>query len=107
MTISPLQNDYVTKSEFSDFRNTVNERFDTVDERFDAIDRKFDEFKEGINKDFRRYTDLILEKFQHDLKTTTEYLEHKIDKKLDREEFFVFMEGYYERIMNGIKANKQ
>lgn len=120
MTISPLQNDYVTKSEFGYFRDTVNKRFNTIDKKFDSIDKrfnvidqrfdimdkKFDKFREEINKDFKMHTDFLCEKFQHDLKTTIEYLEYKIDKKLGKEDFFVFMEGYYERIIKGIKENK-
>lgn len=82
--------DYVTKSEFNefktemyDFRDEVNQRFSRVDKRFDIIDRKLIDMEENI----RRSMALLHEQFKEDLKTSMEYFTDIDRKKLDKEEF--------------------
>ncbi len=99
MTLLPLQQDYVTKSEFESFRDDVRERFDSIDNRFSVIDQKFESFKDEIintlRDDFARQTGIILETFQHNLKASMEYMESRLDKKLDKSEFYEYMELHF------------
>jgi predicted transcriptional regulator len=120
MTLSPLQQDYVTKTEFKDFRDQVNDRFDKIDVQFEQIDAKFDKIdarferidcqfseidKKFVNckdeiintlkDEFARQTGIILETFQHNLKASMEYMDSKLDKKLDKSEFYEYMELHF------------
>ena len=115
ITLSPTQQDYVTKTEFKDFRDEVNNRFDKIDVQFEQIDARFDKIdsrfeqidarferidgqfseidKKFVNwkdeiistlkDEFARQTGIILETFQHNLKASMEYMDSKLDKKLD------------------------
>ena len=120
MTLLPLQQDYVTKSEFEAFRDETRERFDSIDQkfdkidnrfigvndkfktidcRFDAIEKKFECFKDEIintlRDDFARQTGIILETFQHNLKVSMEYMESRLDSKLDKNKFYEYMEIHF------------
>ena len=112
-TLSPLQQDYVTKAEFNEFRSEVNDRFDRIDAKFDDIDAKFDKIDERFVKidekfvtwkdeiintltdEFSRQTGIIIETFQHNLKASMEYLDAKLDKKLDKAEFYEYLEIHF------------
>lgn len=141
MTLSPLQQDYVTKTEFNGFRaetsarfdkidkkfeqiderfEQIDERFEQIDERFDKIDEKFDKIDENfaqigvqffevdrkfvtwkdeiintLTNEFSRQTGIIIETFQHNLKASMEYFDSKLDKKLDKSEFYEYMELHF------------
>lgn len=120
MTLSPLQQDYVTKAEFNEFRAETSARFDKIDEKFAKIDEKFDKVDERFVKidqkfdnidkkfitwkdeiintltdEFSRQTGIIIETFQHNLKASMEYLDSKLDKKLDKTEFYEYLEIHF------------
>jgi predicted nuclease with TOPRIM domain len=141
MTLSPLQQDYVTKAEFNEFRSEVSDRFDRIDAKFDDIDAKFDKIDERFDRiderfvkidekfdkiderfakidekfvkidekfvtwkdeiintltdEFSRQTGIIIETFQHNLKASMEYLDAKLDKKLDKAEFYEYLEIHF------------
>lgn len=92
MTLSPLQQDYVTKTEFRDFRDEVNDRFDKIDIKF--VNWK-DEIINTLTDEFARQTGIILETFQHNLKASMEHTDSKLDKKLDKSEFYEYMELHF------------
>jgi len=70
MILSPMQNNYVTKEEFGEFKdemlefkdNTeirfdkIDERFNSVDERFNIVNRRFDSVENEIKK-LKQFTD--------------------------------------------------
>jgi len=115
MTISPLQQDYVTKIEFNEFRGDVDDRFDSIDKRFESIDNKFKEIDQRfdrleksiderfveqrklLNSDYERHTGMILEQMKHYMKAALEQVDAKLDKKLDKETFAEFVELYIDR----------
>jgi len=77
--ISPLmQQDYVTKKEFGEFKGEINGRFDQVD-------RRFDESK----TDTERYMGILREGFRDDLRVTNDWVKaltekvSAIDQKID------------------------
>ncbi len=93
MTLSPIQQDYVTKGEFKAFQVDVNSRFDSIDKKFGKVDNEFtkvrkemkSEFKKQrvqLNEDYNRHTGMILEKFQDNLRITIEYITGKSVKGL-------------------------
>lgn len=92
MTLMPIQQDYVTKSEFEAFRDETRERFDSIDQKFEIFR---DEIVNTLRDDFARQTGIILETFQHNLKASMEYMESRLDKKLDKAEFYEYMEIHF------------
>ncbi len=80
MTLSPLQPDNVTKSEFNEFK--------------DDIRLQFQEFRAEMKADYERHAGMLLEIFQHNLKAAMEQIDAKLDKKLDKEEFYAYMDLY-------------
>ena len=99
MTFSPLQNDYVTKTEFNEFRGDVDDNFREL--RVD-MERNNEQLRSSLNKDAERHMGMLLEIFQHNLKASSEQLEAKLDKKLDRAEFYEYMELHFPSRRKGL-----
>ncbi len=86
-----MQNDYVTKTEFGEFKTETGKHFDDVDKRFKQTDQKIDTLKADLRTEmvsnkteiieqFNRVAGMIREQFQHDLKITLEYIGSRFEK---------------------------
>ena len=69
--------DYVTKSEFNDFKVEMYDFRDEMynfrnktEQRFNNVDRRFDELKE----EFRLQTGILMDQMREDRKVTLEYI---------------------------------
>ena len=89
MTISPIQQEYVTKVEFYEFARRVdgnfkidNDNFRRIHESFIRIDRRFDGFesyiKDGFNKVFEQ-----IDAVEGRLGKKIDALELKIDRRFE------------------------
>lgn len=118
MTISPIQNNYVTKSEFNEFRIDTDNNFRIIREDIKDIKNQFselrttiredvrktnEEFRASIREDFKNQTGILIETFQHNLKASMEYMDSKLDKKLDRDEFYEYMNLHFPKTKKQIK----
>ena len=63
MTISPLQQDYVTKTEFNEFRDEVGDRFDRLEK---SIDGKFSSLIRQLHEDNERDRVKLLQQLHED-----------------------------------------
>lgn len=96
--------DYVTKGDFTEFKEemrdfrddaekrftsidsklrTIDDRFDSIDKRLSIHDRRFDTLEDTI----RRSIGLMHEQFREDLKIGIEYFQNVDNKKVDIKDF--------------------
>ncbi len=105
MTLSPLQQDYVTKTEFNEFRDDVTKQFSLVDENFSKVHEDIRNIQGNIKsmqddfgnmrEDFKNHTGILIETFRHELRASMEYIDSRLDKKLDKEEFYEYMQLHF------------
>ncbi|MEI8249357.1 MAG: hypothetical protein WCG07_02585 [Candidatus Taylorbacteria bacterium] len=68
---------YNFQKEMYDFRTKIEIRFNSVDKRLDGIDRRFDEMKE----EFRIHTGVLMDQMREERKITFEYMRGLIPAK--------------------------
>jgi len=80
MTISPIQPDYVTRTEFQDFRREFKDFKDSLADQFA-------EQRESINEDFKREAGVIVEEMRDQVKIALEHMTDIVKGKVDKVEF--------------------
>ncbi len=76
-----LQENMVTKEEFFEFKDEVNQRFEDVNQRFESVDDKFEDVNQKLNQTKLDFIDALDDKLG-DLKGDLTVMMRKEDKKL-------------------------